>query len=161
VRVLLYPLILLSLGCSHQPLKFPEGSGLYPFATYQHQVKIKMLQPPRAFAMRGVVAYTPEAIKVVGLSGFGTTVFRIDENLKSGEIKKEFYLDAIRDHQDQFMGFYKLVREIVTAPKGITDFQRGNAHFVVSEPDENGIYCQVHVDHPQFALDIEVTDYDL
>jgi len=151
---------LLLAGCVSQPVKIPEGGGLYPFGKYQHDVKIKVLTPPRTMEMRGVVSYTADSLKVVGLSSFGTTVFRIDENLNTGEITKDFYMDIIRKNEDKFMEFYKLVRELMTAPKGETDFKRGDAHFVLSDPDENGIFTTVHVDHPQFILDIDVTDYE-
>jgi hypothetical protein len=147
-------------GCTQAPVKIPEGGGIYPYGKYQHDVKIKILTPPRTMTMRGVVSYTADSLKVIGLSSFGTTVFRIDENLKTGEISKEFYMDIIRKNEDKFMEFYRIIRELVTAPKGATDFTRGETHFVLSDPDENGIYCTVHVEHPQFVLDIDVTDYD-
>jgi hypothetical protein len=158
MRVLWLSLFLVS--CTHQPLKIPEGGGIYPYGTYQHNVKVMTKAPARTMEMRGVVSYRADGIKVVGLSTFGTTIFRISEDSKTGEIEKEFYLDIVRQHEDQFMNFYHLIRELVTAPKGQTDFVRGDAHFVLSKPDENGIYRRIHVEHPQFILDIEVAKYD-
>jgi hypothetical protein len=161
MRGILIAIILSTLACTHQPVKIPEGGGIYPFGKYQHKVKIKTREPERTMEMRGVVSYTPEAIKVIGLSTFNTTIFRIEENLKTGEIKKEFYLEIIRKHQDRFMNFYYLIRELITAPKGTIDFTRNGAHFTFSEPDKLGIYTKIHIDHPQVLLDVEVDDYDL
>ena len=154
-------LFLISAGCSHGNLRAPTGDGIYPFGKYQHNVKIKTLVPSeRTMELRGVVSYSAEAIKVVGLSSFGTTVFRIDENLKTGEIKKEFQLEVLRQHQDRFMEFYQLIRTLITAAKGVTDFKHGPAHFILSDPDDHLIYRKIHIDHPHVVLDIAVTEYE-
>lgn len=154
--------LLILAGCAHKPVVIPAGSGLYPFGKYQHHVEIHpKAAGAKAMEMRGVVAYDADAIKVIGLSSFGTTVFRIEENLKTGEIKKEFYLEIIRQHADRFIGFYKMIRALMIAPKGSTDFKGGDAHFVVSQPDASGIYRQIHVDHPQVILDVTVDDYEI
>jgi len=162
MKQILLAFVLWLAACTHQPLQIPEGGGIYPYGKYQHGVKVKALTPgqERTMEMNGIVSYSADFIKVIGLSTFGTTLFRIDENLKTGELKKEFYLDIIRNHEAQFLNFYRLIRELITAPKGITDFQRGDAHFVLTEPDESGIYCKIHVDHPQVILDIKVNDYE-
>jgi hypothetical protein len=157
------PALLFSLtlsACAHAPLKIPEGGGIYPFGKYQHDVKIRTIEPARTMEMKGVVAYSPESIKVVGLSSFNTTVFKIEENLKTGEIKKEFFLEIIRKHADRFMNFYYLIRELITAPKGATAFAKHGAQFTLSDPDKNGIYTKVHIEHPQVVIDVEVDDYD-
>lgn len=148
-------------GCTHAPLRVPDGGGLYPFGAYKHHVKIQMLLPqPRAVEMNGAVSVNAEKLRVVGLSSFGTTVFRIEEDLKTGVVKREFYLEAIEKNSSRFMEFYYLIRELLTAPKGSTEFERRGAHFTVSEPDKNGIYRKVHVTHPQVVLDVEVTGYE-
>jgi hypothetical protein len=150
----------LSLSCAHQALNVPSGDTLYPYGKYRHSVKVHVLKPePRTMDLRGVVAVNADSIKVVGLSGIGTTIFRIEEDRHTGVVKKDFYLEIVRQHQDRFMEFYSLIRELVTAPKGATDFIRGEAHYVVSDPDDDGIYRTVHITHPQVNIDIEVTDY--
>jgi hypothetical protein len=161
MRRLIFALLILA-GCAHKPVVIPPGSGLYPFGKYQHHVEIHPQAPgAKAMEMRGVVSYTADAIKVIGLSSFGTTVFRIEENLKTGEIKKEFYLEIIRRHADRFVGFYKMIRELMIAPKDATDFKRGDAHFVLSQADASGIYRKIHIDHPQVILDVTVDDYTI
>lgn len=162
-RALLLPLLLLLLlpSCATPPLKTPleTGVGLYPFGTYQHQVQVEVFTPARTLNLHGVVSYQADAIKVIGLSPFGTTLFRIEENLKTGEIKKEFFMEAIRRHEERFVTLYKLIRQIITAPKGETDFTREQAHFQLSAPDAQGIYRKIQVTHSQFKLAIEVTSY--
>lgn len=155
MRLFLTFLFLLS-GCAHKELRPPLGGGIFPFGTYQHNVKITT--PDRTMEMCGVVSYREGQLKVIGLTAFGATAFRIEE--AHGVIKKEFYLDIIKKHEDRFMYFYQMIRELITAPKGLSDFTRQGAHFVFSGPDANGIYKNIHITHPQFTLDIEVTDYE-
>ncbi|MGZ3722662.1 MAG: hypothetical protein ACXVA9_07030 [Bdellovibrionales bacterium] len=154
--------LLLCVACGHKTLRAPEGNGIYPYGKYQHSVKVKAVVPgqERIMEMRGVVSYSADFIRVIGLSTFGTTLFRIEENLKTGELKKEFYMDVIRQHEERFIGFYRMIRELLTAPKGSTDFKRGDAHFALSEPDDHAVYRKIHVDHPQVVLDIKVDDYE-
>ncbi len=154
--------LLLFTSCAHQALKLPHSSDrLFPEGTYQHSVKIHTEQPaPRTMEMRGIVASRPDKLKVIGLSTFNTTIFRIEEDLKTGEIKKEFYLDIIRQHEARFIEFYQLIRELLIAKKGELDFTRKGAHFLVSAPDAQGIYRHIQITHPQFSLDIEVTAYE-
>lgn len=154
-------LALLLTACTHAPVKPPVGGGLYPYGAYKHSVKIHIDKPePRTMDMRGALKVDAEKLRVVGLSPIGTTVFRIEEDFKTGEIKKEFYLEIMRKNSGRFMEFYTIIRELLTAPKGQTEFERRGAKFTVSRPDENGIYRTVHVVHPQVTLDIEVTGYD-
>jgi len=90
-----------------------------------------------------------------------TTLFRIDENLRTGEIKKEFYLDVMRKHESRFMEFYKLIRALLTLPKGVTEVRRNGAQFLLSQPDDRGIYRRISILHPYVQLQIEVSDYAL
>jgi hypothetical protein len=148
-------------ACASKPPKAPGPSELlYPHGTYQHKVKVQIIQPSRTIDLRGVIKSQPDSLKVVGLSSFNTTVFRIDENLKTGEIQKEFYVDTIRRNEEKFMFFYQLLKELVLARKGQTEFDRQGAHFKVSAPDENGIYRKIEIKHEHVNLDIEVSGYE-
>ena len=162
MRVILF-LALLLTACTHAPPKVPQGTGLFPYGAYRHKVNIQVLEPKdvRPMEMRGAVSVTAQEIRVVGLSTFGTTIFRIEENLKTGEIKKEYYLEIIKKNPQRFVEFYYLIRELLTAPKDATSFERRGAHFTISAPDSQGIFRKVHVVNSQVELNIEVTGYEL
>lgn len=148
-------------ACASKPPKVPGPSDrIYPPGTYQHKVNVRIAEPARNVDLRGVVKSSPESLKVVGLSTFNTTVFRIDENLKTGEIEKEFYVDAIRRNEDKFMFFYALLKELQLAPKGQNEFDRQGAHFKLSKADENNIPRLIEVTHEKVNLTIEVTGYE-
>lgn len=152
--------VLISAACTHQPTKAPISSNLiYPYGTYQHKVNINVIQPPRTMSMRGVIQSQPNQLKVIGLSTFNTTVFRIDEDLKTGNITKEFYVDALKQNEEKFMFFYRLLRELVLAEKGKTEFEKDGAKFKLSQPDSNHIYRMIDIEHPQVHLNVEVSDY--
>lgn len=154
---------LLFTACTQAPLKTPQGNGLFPYGAYQHKVKIQVLnsRDVRPMEMRGAVSVSANEVRVVGLSTFGTTVFRIQEDLRTGELKKEYYLEIIKKNSERFMEFYYLIRELLTAPKGTTEFERRGARFTVSAPDSQGIFRKVHVINSQVELNIDVTGYEL
>jgi hypothetical protein len=151
-----------TVSCAHKDIRPPNGDGLYPFGKYQHQVKVNVLTPVlRLIEMQGVVAYSKEALHMVGLSTFGTTVFKIDEDFKTGELKKEFYLEIMRQHPEQFMEFYSMIRSLMLQKKGQTQFRERGAEFSLSEPDPEGIYRHIEITHPNVQIEIQVRDYDL
>ena len=153
---------LILLGCTQTPVKTtPESPGIFPYGTYQHNVKIEVIAPPQTMNMHGVVSYSVRSLKVVGLSAFGTTVFRIEENLVTGELKKDFFVEVIRQHESAVMDFYQLVHTLITAPKGATDFTKGRARFSLRARDGLGIYRQIDLRDPRLNLHVEVTSYDL
>ena len=148
-------------ACASQPkAPTPVSDLMYPHGTYKHNVKLQIVQPERKVDLRGMIESKPEELKVIGLSTFGTTVFKIDENYKTGELNKEFYVDALKRNEERFMYFYTLLKELLNAPKGQTEFDRQGAHFALSEPDENQVYRKVAITHPQVNLNIEVTGYE-
>lgn len=152
---------LMTTACAHKITKPTEPSALvYPHGTYQHRVKVQIVEPQRNLEVKGVIKSQPDELKVVGISSFGTTVFRIDENLKTGEVNKEFYVESLRRNEDRFMFFYSLMKELLLAPKGATEFEKQGAKFALSNPDENQIPRTVRIQHPQVNLNIEVTDYE-
>lgn len=147
-------------GCATK-LKAPGPSNMaYPHGTYQHKVQVQINQPARTIDMRGVIQSKPEELKVVGISSFGTTVFRIDDNFKTGELNKEFYVEALRRNEERFMFFYTLLKDALLARKGQTEFEKEGAKFALSNPDENQIYRTITVTHPQVNVKIEVSSYD-
>lgn len=154
-------LVLGLASCAHRPTSPVTSEHLFAYGTYKHQVQVDVITPPRKMEMRGVVAYTPTQLKVVGLSPFGTTLFRIEENLTTGEVKKEFYMDAIQKHETQFLQFYSMIRAMVTGPSQRTEFTQDGADFVVSEPDVRGVYRKINVKHSRFNLEVRVTDYEI
>ncbi|HMN69555.1 MAG TPA: hypothetical protein PKC28_13525 [Bdellovibrionales bacterium] len=153
-------LILLS-ACAHKPpAVVPTSELAYPLGTYQHAVRIDIVEPQRQMKLRGVIQSREDKLTVVGLSTFGTTIFRIEEDYKTGEIKKEFYLDVIRQHEERFMFFYKLMSQLLKIPKGTTTTDREGARFTLSEPDKNGIARHIKIEHRRVILNIEVTKYE-
>lgn len=153
--------MLLLSSCAKAPVKPPPpGAGVYPYGIYQHRVSIRVKQPAKDFDMKGVVSYKPDRLSVVGLSAFGTTVFRITEDFKTGKIEKEFYLEIMKQNSERFEYFYALIRELLIAPKGADTFEKRGAKFRLTKPDELGIPRRAEIEHPQFDLEIQVTGYE-
>ena len=86
-------LVLLFLSaCATKPVPLPAGPRtlLFPFGTYQHLVQLKLAKAPpkgpQSFDFRGVFVFQKERMKLVALTPFGTTLFRAEEDFKTGEI---------------------------------------------------------------------------
>ncbi|NJL24869.1 MAG: DUF3261 domain-containing protein [Calothrix sp. SM1_5_4] len=133
----------------------------YPYGTYQHSVRVTFNDPRRTLDVRGVIGSAPDHLKVIGLSPLGMTIFRIDEDFKSGAIKREFYLETMKRHETRFMFFYDMLKALMHAPKERREFQSHGARFTLSEPDGQGVPRRILVDHPRVRLDIEVTGYEI
>lgn len=154
-------LMVFMCSCASKSVRTAPPSDLqYPHGIYQHKVDIKVAQPPRHFDMKGIVDFKPERLNVVGLSAFGTTVFRISEDFKTGQIKKEFYLEVIQQNSARFEDLYFLIRELLLTPKNTTHFEKRGAKFTLSKPDRSQIFRHAKIEHPQFTLNIEVTSYE-
>lgn len=161
-RNVFFAFALTLIGCTHSPPLAEPGQGAFPFGSYQHLVHVHVNKNGVPdMDLRGVVRASDQRIQVVGLSTMNTTLFRIDENLRTGEIKKEFYLDVMRKHESRFMEFYKLIRALLTLPKGVTEVRQNGAQFLLSQPDDRGIYRRISILHPYVQLQIEVSDYAL
>ena len=160
-RIALATSLVFLAACSSAPkAPSPISELAYPHGTYQHKVKVELVSSARTMDVRGVVESRADELKVVGISTFGTTVFRVDENYRTGELNKEFYVDALKRNEERFMYFYALLKEMLNTPKGQTEFEKQGAKFKFSNPDNNQIYRTVSIQHPQVNLNIEVTSYE-
>lgn len=154
----------------------------FPNGQYYHSIHLKILEPgkdEREFRFTGAVSIEPDAIHVVGLSPFGTTIFRIDEDRGSGAISAQVYLDAMKKHEQQLRDFYSVIRLLLLTKKTAgSDLKRDSLgrpldanisgpgvesglHFLFNHYDEHGVPDRVQILAPRFQVDLTVTGYDL
>lgn len=152
---------LFAAACSHAPVRPKAEDMTFPFGTYRHHVTAQPLMKRDLPKMDlvGVVKSEPNELRVVGLSPVGSTVFRIHEDLKSGKIEREFYVESLKQHERHFMALYEMIKAVLFAPKGRERFEFQGAKFHLSKPDEKSIPRLVEIEHPYLNLKIEVTDY--
>lgn len=178
------------LSCA-SPRKAVNGAvlreKLFPYGTYTQKVSLtlpaKAGADKKSFNFTGVVQLTPDAIHVAGMSFFGTTAFKIDEDRKTGEIKTEVYIEQMKKFEPRLKEYYQILREILIADakpdqdvshlKWLRMNGNGqpvemktvgfdkNAEFQLDGFDENGIPNEFDIEQEAFSVKVRVSGYDL
>ena len=149
---------------SHQDLMFPLGR-------YFHHVKLAIQTTPgtplKEFSFNGVFQIRAESITIVALSPFGTTIMRINEDRKTGKIDIHIYYPPLEKFETPIREYYGVFRALLISAKDPHPatmkiaLANATAELHVDQFDKNQIPEKIHVDHPKFALQIEVTGYEL
>ena len=180
------------ISCTHAPLLSEENRGdlLFPYGTYHHNVNVEILSPTGGplFQFTGIVQTQKNQIKLVALSGMGSTLFRITEKdsdrlpdeIVPGSVEIENYIYQIKKYQPQILNYYSLVREILRAPKDLRDTDKvsvekrnaqeqpvqfhvktneAEADVQLSQYESSGIPRRFEVNNTGFRIQVEVTDY--
>jgi hypothetical protein len=160
---------------------------LFPYGTYMHKVTLvipaKSGNAEKKLELNGVVQLRAGAVHVVGLSFFGTTAFKIDENRDTGEIKIEVYVDQMKKYEPRLREYYLLLREVLLAKSGPSQNQGrlkviqtneiglpiemetvgfdSNASFRLSRFDKNGVPAEFAIESARFSVKVEVTGYEI
>jgi len=178
------------MSCA-SPRKTVSGSvtheKLFPYGTYMQKVSLtlpaKAGREEKNFNFNGVVQLKPDAIHVAGMSFFGTTAFKIDEDRKTGEIKTEVYVEQMKKYEPRLKEYYQILREILIADakpshdsshlKWLRTNEKGlpvemetvgfdkNAVFRLDGFDENGIPSEFSIDQDTFSVKVQVSSYDI
>jgi hypothetical protein len=161
---------------------------LFPNGTYKHEVKLLLparegMPEEKSFNFNGLVRLEDAKIQVVVFSFFGTTAFKIIEDLKTGEVKSEVYVGVLRKFEPRIQDYYKILREVLLAGsvapsegsrlKWVRTDDRGlplevetvglekNAVFKLSRFDEHRIPAEFLIEHPHFKVTVKVASYEL
>ena len=145
-----------------------DRTRLFPPGVYHQSVRISIPSQNKSFRLEGVVAIRPETIRLFALSSFGTTVFRIQDDLARNEVATEIYVDDLKKHEKSIREFYGVVRVLLISfpresakePYRVT-IGREIASLEIKEFDQNGIPERILITHPRFSADIRVTGYEI
>jgi hypothetical protein len=173
-----------------QVAQVPTGTAsqarLFPYGNYKHKVSLTVTARPdtaeKKFNFTGIVQLKADAIRIVVLSDFGMTAFKINENLLTGDIQTEVFVPQMKKFEPRIREYYLILREILLAgnqpPTGnshlkwIKANEQGlpleiqtvgleqNATFKLSGFDKNKIPTGFSIEHPHFEVDAQVAGYD-
>ncbi len=161
---------------------FNSEALLFPYGNYRHRVSIQLGQEPdKKMNFSGVVQLKEDVIRIAALSPLGVTVFKVTENRKTGEIKSEVFLEAMKKHESKVSEYYALLRVLLTAPnraggsalkwekrdsegrpleaKATSAGQEGTLRFLAY--DQNGVPEKVVIESAKFTVEIEVAGYEI
>lgn len=164
-------LLFFAIACSSTPKTAGISSGsresLFPFGTYQHKVELKISvanSQTREVSLDGVVALKSDRVQVIGLSGFGTTEFKIYEDRTTGKITIETFREALKKAEPKILEYYSVLRLLLSAKmRGPGEFsdQVSGTKFYLSDFDKNSIPMKLEMIHPAFSAKIKVVGYEI
>jgi hypothetical protein len=183
----LAPVFLISCASSKIVSDSTDHRKLFPFGVYKHEVKLVLPArgeaPEKKFEFSGIVQLKPDAVHVVVFSFLGTTAFKINEDLKTGEIKTEIYVAQMKRFEPRLKEYYALLREVLIADatppgagahlkwthtneKGQPTEMRTvgldkDAVFKLEDFDANGIPGKFLIEHANFLVEVQVQSYEI
>lgn len=168
MRKIALAILMLSVSaCSSRSVKDESvlKERMFPNGTYQHQVHVDVIdgppQVPKKMDMRGVVSLTDEELKVLGLGPMGFTLFRLTENRKTGELKKEFFIESLKKGEPFVLNFYHLIKDMMLSADKSPRQVRGQTELLFEEPDVNGIPKIIRIEDPHFKVKVDVVGYEI
>ena len=190
IKLIFLPtLVFLNVACvtskiKHHPEEFSKT--LFPTGIYHQDVKLTILKTEhlseQKYHFQGVVRLSSKEIQVVVLSPFGTTEFKILENLLTHEIKAEIYRDSLKKFEPKLKDYYGMLRLILLAKSHAEEDEfltwtkisreglplelesknrEAPVHFSVQNYDANLIPSQIEIRHTQFQVVVTVESYDI
>jgi hypothetical protein len=167
MKTLFLVLCLFLSGCSSIQKNF-HATGprtlVFPFGTYKHEISLKPTgQDERTFS--GVVQIKEETVTVIGLSHFGSTLFRVKEDRKAAKTDVEIYYEPFKKYEDKVREFYKVIHGFIVLKPGAKEFTlniEGKKVLIKFEDyDEHEIPGKILITHPNFSVAVKVVGYDV
>lgn len=157
---------------------------LFPFGVYRHDVSLFIPKTEKnselKFDFNGVVKLAPETIQMVALSHFGTTVFKLNEDLKTGKVTTEIFVDQMKKFESKLPEYYSILRLFLLArlpaenaenklrftktrddglpEEAETTGLEKNATFRFVKYDQLAIPSEVEIAHPAYSVTIKVRE---
>jgi hypothetical protein len=181
-NILIATLLILSFGaCStgEKKIAFPATISkdlVFPYGVYHHDVELEIKGngetdpskriPTQNYHFKGIVQITADSIQIVALSPFGTTVFKIMDDLVTGKLHDEVYLARMKPFEPKLIDYYTSLKKLLTAKKiGASEPQfiklPNDTMITFDKYDSKNIPAIVHIDSKTFTVKIEVESYDL
>ena len=173
ILVMIAAAFALTIGCTSKTIKDPSAARtmIFPYGTYKHDIELTFAPPgltEKTMSFAGVAKVSEDKISLVSLSPLNTTVFRINEDRKTGEVTSEVYVDSLKPMQARVKEVYGLVKTMLTTPyeggkPGVLNIktEMGPAQIRFQDYDANEIPGLVTVMNPKFKMRIKVTGYEI
>jgi hypothetical protein len=167
-RILAIACALTIFGCGTGKInshKGNDGTRLFPYGTYEHAVTLKVKRPQeKSYRFNGVVKLTPERNEIVAMSFLGTTEFRIQDDLKTKNIKVDIFRENFKSFEPrlrEYYGILKIIFDLPPNPPSDIKWKNQVIHFTVVSYDKDNVPDKIHVEHPDFNIDIKVSSYEI
>ncbi|MES2856597.1 MAG: hypothetical protein V4692_12075 [Bdellovibrionota bacterium] len=167
----------LFLGCTHTaklPATLPAPAAsrttLIPEGTHNHSVKLTVKntlssgqnQGPKQMSFSGIVDYRSGKVKVIGLSPLGSTLFRLEDDLKTEITTFQTDISEMKKAEPFIRDYYAPVRQLLKLPypPKLTKIDVDSTGFEFKEYDSFEVPRRIAIETEKFKLDIEVDSYE-
>lgn len=172
-----------TLGCTTKKIQNTEAPRqfLFPQGLYRHNVHLEIQKEPQKepqktetrdrqkFSFNGVVTISEQTIKIVGFSPFGTTLFRMSEDQKSGRVETQVYIDALKPMESRMAEYYVVLKKLLTIKHSgnprpqqiILQTPAGETPVHFKHYDQNGVPDEIDVQNSKFSIQIKVSGYEI
>jgi hypothetical protein len=135
---------------------------LFPYGTYQHQVKLEV--QGRTYQFPGLNRWTKEDLSLVALGAFDVTLLKYQETFKNN--KKEIYLDKtfIPLNEEKALMYLSIVKDLYSLDHSICQKKLCRKSFYGQEflmdLSDTGEVSQIRLSRGEMKITIEVMSYE-
>ena len=158
-------LSLLVTACAHYtiaPVANDTRTTLIPRGTHQQVVTVRVKKGDQnQMRFSGVLDVREDHVSLIGLTPFGSTLFRLKENLKTGQIDFETDNEQMKKAAPYMQKTYRPVKEMlmIPYPPAVKQTTVGDTKFYFDELNAQDMPIKTRVETPDFDLDIEEVGY--
>lgn len=158
-------LAFLASSCAHHkiaPVSNESRTTLIPRGTHQQTVTVHIKKgDQRQMRFSGVLDVREDRVSLIGLTPFGSTLFRLKEDLKTGAISFETDNEQMKKAGPYIQKTYGPVREMlkIPYPPAVKEKTIGDLRFHFDELNAQDMPIKTRVETPDFDLDIEEVGY--
>ncbi len=138
---------------------------LFPNGRYQHQVTLS-LPSDKKMDFIGVVKLEDKLIQIAGLTQFGLTAFKIQDDLTTHQVQVEIFIEAMKKHEPKVREYYSVLKHLLTnrqaleIQKNLT-WKKDGVDFKFRSFDSQNIPEVILIEHAKFSVTLQVTQYEI
>jgi hypothetical protein len=154
---------LLFAGCAHHSIAtvgVASRRTLIPVGSHQQSVIVHLkknkINGKESMRFNGVLDVREDHVQLIGLTPFGSTLFRLREDLKTGEVVFETDNEQMKRAEPYIKSTYYPIREMlkIPYPPSRSDAAAGAIKFHFENFNAQDLPLKVLVDTPDFDLEI-------
>ncbi len=168
----------IAAGCASKSIRSNTQLDLrlFPLGFYRHEVSLDIVSSaidatPKSFSFSGMIRLQEDAIDIVVLSPFNTTLIKMHEDLILKLVTTQVFVEDLKKHESKFKDYYFVLKALLLAhrdekgngPQGFTSVDASNqiATYLFTNYDEHGIPDRIRVKHPRFNIEVKVSSYEI
>jgi hypothetical protein len=163
-------LIISFSGCAHEKIyKIPVGgrTTLIPYGVHRQSVTVHVKKEgnanaPKKMNFSGVMDYRADHTQLIGLSPFGSTLFRLNDDAKTKTLTFTTDNEQMKKAEPYLKATYAPIREMLAVPYPplMREVVKGDLKFRFEEFNDQEMPMKISITTPDFDLTIDEDGYE-